>query len=88
LTNNIGLHEYVVVKSLLECYNWFAEHSSLENSSPDNFSPEDSSPEDSSLVKNFPGGGSFFARVFFAGIILRWIILRKDISSLGKFFTG
>jgi hypothetical protein len=45
---------------------WFAEHSSPENSLPDN-----SSPEDSSLEKNFPGGGKFFARAFFAWIILR-----------------
>jgi hypothetical protein len=44
----------------------FAKHSS-----PDNSSPEDSSPEDSLLEIFFPGGGRFFAGVFFARLILR-----------------
>jgi hypothetical protein len=44
---------------------WFVEHSS----------PDNSSLEDSSLENLFPGGGRFFAGVFFARIILRRRIL-------------
>jgi hypothetical protein len=47
-----------------------------EYSSPEYVLPDISSPEDSSLEKKLPGGGSFFAGVFFARMLLRRIILR------------